>query len=60
MIKREWRELSDTLGKRVKIQGPKEDFTGLARDIDENGSLILEMDDGSRKTLNVGDCTHLE
>lgn len=56
----EWRELSDTLGKRVKLTAPKEEFEGLAKDIDENGSLILEMGDGSLKTVNVGDCIHLD
>lgn len=56
----EWREFSDTLGKHVKITAPNEVFEGLARDIDESGSLILEMDDNSLKTINVGDCTHLD
>ncbi|MCK5024432.1 MAG: biotin--[acetyl-CoA-carboxylase] ligase [Thermoplasmata archaeon] len=56
----EWRELSNTLGSRVKITAPNEEFEGLAKDIDENGSLILEMDDNSLKTINVGDCTHLD
>ncbi len=56
----EWRELSDTLGKRVKIITQNEEFEGLAKDIDENGSLILEMDDGRLKTINVGDCQHLD
>ena len=55
----EWRELSGTLGNRVKITALDEEIEGLAKDIDENGSLILEMDDGSLKTINVGDCTHL-
>ncbi|MCK5396625.1 MAG: biotin--[acetyl-CoA-carboxylase] ligase [Thermoplasmata archaeon] len=56
----EWRELSGTLGQRVIIAGPKEMFEGLAKDIDENGSLIIEMNDKSTKTVNVGDCTHLD
>ena len=56
----EWRELSGTLGKRVKITAPNEMIEGLAVDIDENGSLILELDDNGRKTVNVGDCTHLD
>ena len=56
----EWRELSQTIGKRVRITTPSEDFQGLAKDIDENGSLILEMDDNTLRTVNVGDCTHFE
>ena len=56
----EWRELSGTLGHRVIIAGPNEMFEGLAKDIDENGSLILQLDDKTIKTVNVGDCTHLD
>ena len=37
-----WKNNSDTLGKKVKIIGINETFEGLAKDIDENGALILE------------------
>jgi len=37
-----WRFNSDTLGKKVKIIGMNETFEGLAKDIDENGALILK------------------
>jgi len=37
-----WKNNSDTLGKKVKIMGINETFEGLAKDIDENGALILE------------------
>ena len=56
----EWRNLSGTLGHKVIITAPNEIFEGLAKDIDENGSLILEMDDRTIKTINVGDCQHLD
>ncbi len=41
MIER-WKFNSDTLGKKVKIIGMNETFEGLAKDIDENGALILK------------------
>lgn len=41
IIKR-WRNNSDTLGKKVKIIGINETYEGLAKDIDENGALILQ------------------
>lgn len=37
-----WKFNSDTLGKKVKIIGMNETFEGLAKDIDENGALILK------------------
>ena len=37
-----WKNNSDTLGKNVKIIGINETYEGLAKDIDENGALILK------------------
>ncbi|NMC58845.1 MAG: biotin--[acetyl-CoA-carboxylase] ligase, partial [Candidatus Methanofastidiosa archaeon] len=37
-----WKTNSDTLGKKVKIIGINETYEGLAKDIDENGALILQ------------------
>ena len=37
-----WKDNSDTLGKNVKIIGINETYEGLAKDIDENGALILK------------------
>jgi BirA family biotin operon repressor/biotin-[acetyl-CoA-carboxylase] ligase len=39
-----WKDNSDTLGKNVKIIGINETYEGLAKDIDENGALILQID----------------
>jgi BirA family biotin operon repressor/biotin-[acetyl-CoA-carboxylase] ligase len=58
-ILEEWRSLSDTLGRKVRITTQTGEIEGLAKDIDENGSLIIETDD---KTITIlaGDCAHLE
>jgi BirA family biotin operon repressor/biotin-[acetyl-CoA-carboxylase] ligase len=50
-----WRELSDTLGRRVRVSLPDRVFEGIAHDIDEHGQLIV---DGA--AVSAGSLTHLE
>ncbi|NPV50214.1 MAG: biotin--[acetyl-CoA-carboxylase] ligase [Candidatus Methanofastidiosum sp.] len=47
-----WKENSDTLGKNVKIIGINETYEGLAKDIDENGALILQVDNKEIKVYS--------
>jgi len=47
-----WKNNSDTLGKKVKIIGINESFEGLAKDIDENGALILQTDNKEIKVYS--------
>jgi BirA family transcriptional regulator, biotin operon repressor / biotin---[acetyl-CoA-carboxylase] ligase len=49
-----WRELSDTLGRRVRVTLPDRWFEGLAQNINENGELIV---DGH--LVSAGSLTHL-
>lgn len=49
-----WRRLSDTLGRRVRVQLPDREFEGLAQDINERGELIV---DGA--LVSAGSLTHL-
>lgn len=49
-----WRELSDTLGRRVRVEQPGGVVEGLARDIGPDGELIV---DGS--PVRFGSVTHL-
>jgi BirA family transcriptional regulator, biotin operon repressor / biotin---[acetyl-CoA-carboxylase] ligase len=49
-----WRELSDTLGRRVHVQLPDRVFEGVAQDINERGELIV---DGT--LVSAGSVTHL-
>jgi BirA family transcriptional regulator, biotin operon repressor / biotin---[acetyl-CoA-carboxylase] ligase len=51
---RRWRELSDTLGRRVRVELAGRVVEGLAEDIAEDGSLIV---DGV--PVSVGDVIHL-
>ena len=56
-IIREWRSLSLTLGKRVKITTPRKTCEGVAMDIDSHGALIIKKDNGMVEKILSGDCT---
>ncbi|MBT8507815.1 biotin--acetyl-CoA-carboxylase ligase [Methanomicrobiaceae archaeon CYW5] len=56
-IAREWKSLSLTLDKRVKITTPRKSFEGEAIDIDEYGALIVRKDNGKVERVFSGDCT---
>ena len=49
-----WRELSDTLGRRVRVQLPDRDFEGVAQDINERGELLVDS-----AVVSAGSVTHL-
>lgn len=54
----EWKQYSLTLNRRVRIVTNRETSEGLAIDVDDNGALILELDDGTVKKILYGDCFH--
>ncbi|MCC7571898.1 MAG: biotin--[acetyl-CoA-carboxylase] ligase [Candidatus Methanofastidiosum sp.] len=51
-IIRRWKDNSDTLGKNVRIIGINETYEGIAKDIDENGALILRSDNKEIKVYS--------
>jgi len=53
-ILQRWRELSVTLGRRVRVELPGRNFEGTAQDIAEDGALVV---DGRR--VGAGDVIHL-
>jgi BirA family biotin operon repressor/biotin-[acetyl-CoA-carboxylase] ligase len=53
-----WRELSITLGKRVKIYFHKEHIEGEALDIDIDGGLLIRRDSGITDKVMSGDVVH--
>jgi BirA family biotin operon repressor/biotin-[acetyl-CoA-carboxylase] ligase len=53
-ILQRWRELSVTLGRRVRVELPGHNFEGTAQDIAEDGALVV---DGQR--VGAGDVIHL-
>jgi BirA family biotin operon repressor/biotin-[acetyl-CoA-carboxylase] ligase len=55
---KEWKELSVTLNRDVRITSLGEEVVGQAIDIDATGALIVKVEDGSLRTVLVGDCIH--
>jgi len=55
----EWKILSSTLGKSVRVILGGETLIGLAEDIDDNGMLILKLASGLRRQISAGDITLL-
>ena len=47
----EWRALSVTLGQTVDVLAPGRRFSGVARDIDADGALLVETAAGVEKVL---------
>ncbi|MCD1294231.1 biotin--[acetyl-CoA-carboxylase] ligase [Methanocella sp. CWC-04] len=55
-----WRRFSDTLGRPVEVSCQDEKIRGVAQDVDEDGSLIVKLTDGTVKKIVSGDCRHLK
>jgi BirA family biotin operon repressor/biotin-[acetyl-CoA-carboxylase] ligase len=53
-----WRQNSVTLGQRVRIVTNRDTMEGVATDIRDNGALVLQLADGTEKTIVYGDCFH--
>jgi BirA family transcriptional regulator, biotin operon repressor / biotin---[acetyl-CoA-carboxylase] ligase len=49
-----WRELSDTLGRRVLVELPDRSFEGVAQDINPRGELIVDAE-----VVSAGSLRHL-
>ncbi|WOF16055.1 biotin--[acetyl-CoA-carboxylase] ligase [Methanoplanus sp. FWC-SCC4] len=59
-IVHEWKSLSLTLEKRVRITTPRKSFEGEAIDLDEYGALIVKKDNGMIERVISGDCTPVQ
>lgn len=55
----EWRSLSATLGQEVEVHIDQQTLCGRARDIDEDGALILEQAENKLLRITTGDVVHL-
>ena len=53
----QWRSSLVNLGKRVNVSGSDSTFEGLALDVEPNGGLIVQTDDGQHKVVHAGDVT---
>jgi len=54
---KEWRAMASFLGKEVEVVSFKEKFRGVATDIDNDGTLIVKLADGTTKKVLSGDVT---
>ncbi len=57
---KEWKTLSATLNRQVRIMMLGGEVMGRAIDIDSNGALVLRREDGSLRSIIAGDCIHLD
>jgi BirA family biotin operon repressor/biotin-[acetyl-CoA-carboxylase] ligase len=55
----EWRSRSATLGRSVRIDLGADDVEGKAVDVTEDGHLVVDTLDGTRRVFAVGDVVHL-
>ncbi|MBI3592241.1 MAG: biotin--[acetyl-CoA-carboxylase] ligase [Nitrospirae bacterium] len=58
-IIKEWLQLSSTIGRSVKVTAGDAIFTGTAEGIDDEGILLLRLQDNSIKKISAGDVTIL-
>jgi BirA family biotin operon repressor/biotin-[acetyl-CoA-carboxylase] ligase len=52
-----WRSRIATLGQSVRLTFRDETYEGTAEDVDDEGSLILRLADGTRRTFEAGEVT---
>jgi BirA family biotin operon repressor/biotin-[acetyl-CoA-carboxylase] ligase len=55
VILKAWRDRAHIKGRRVKVTSFGETFVGMAIDVDSDGALILETEDGKRRRVVAGD-----
>jgi BirA family transcriptional regulator, biotin operon repressor / biotin---[acetyl-CoA-carboxylase] ligase len=53
----EWKQLNLTIGNRVTVSGAGEFLEGLAQGVDSEGRLIVNLDNGTVRTIAAGDVT---
>jgi BirA family biotin operon repressor/biotin-[acetyl-CoA-carboxylase] ligase len=56
-IMEKWRELCSTIGSRVRVAVGEAVFEGTAEAVDDDGLLVVKMDDGSSRKFSAGDVT---
>ena len=54
-LRQAWLERAAGLGGAVRVRLPREEFTGTFRDLDDNGSLLVEQTDGTLRTITAGE-----
>jgi len=57
-IRKDWLSLSKIIDKKIQVTQNKEVITGIVKDVDENGFLILDSERGEKRILS-GDILYL-
>jgi len=57
-VRERWRQLSSTLGHRVRVSLEPGELTGDAVDLAEDGALLVRTDDGALTRVLAGDVAH--
>jgi BirA family biotin operon repressor/biotin-[acetyl-CoA-carboxylase] ligase len=58
-IRAEWLKLTSTIGRTVRLCRDDETLSGVAVDIDEAGSLVLQTPDGTLRRVLAGDLAYV-
>jgi BirA family transcriptional regulator, biotin operon repressor / biotin---[acetyl-CoA-carboxylase] ligase len=53
----EWKQLSCTLGRHVRVTASPRPISGFAEDIDDEGMLLVRLPSGELKRIGAGDLT---
>ena len=56
----EYRLLSHTLGKKIQVEQLDQSFEAIAIDINDDGSLLVELENGVRQSIFEGDIIHAQ
>ncbi len=56
-ILEKWKSYASFLGQVVEVSGDKEEFEGLALDVDQDGALVLQLEDANSKRVFAGAVT---
>lgn len=54
-LRQAWLARAGGLGGAIRVRLPREEFTGIFRDLDGNGSLIVEQTGGVLRTVTAGE-----
>ncbi|MCK4666388.1 biotin--[acetyl-CoA-carboxylase] ligase [Candidatus Dependentiae bacterium] len=60
VVYKAWKQYSNIIGRRIKIQTPEGELEGAALDFDENGFLIIRLDSGIEKKITSGTITKVD
>ena len=52
-----WSEILETLGCKVKVRWQDSVYEGIAKSVDDNGSLIIIQSDGTQVIVTAGEVT---